>query len=98
LNSIRLLGEEGLDFLRLAFVLAVDAIPVRLVAEAFDRVDGGVRDGGRALRALDQADSLGLCTKDNARMVAHPSEASNPVRRRRGRTNRSSSGWLLCRG
>jgi hypothetical protein len=35
LKSIRLLGEEGMDFLRLASVLAVAPIPVRLVEGVF---------------------------------------------------------------
>jgi len=71
LKSVRLLGEEGMDFLRLASVLAVDAIPVRLVAAAFASVETQAQDGRRVLRALDQADSLGLCAKqgDDARMV-----------------------------
>ena len=71
MKSIRLLGEEGLDFLRLASVLAVDAIPVRLVAAVFERLEAQAPNDGRVLGALDQADSLGLCTMvgDDARRV-----------------------------
>lgn len=71
LKSLRLVDEEGMDFLRLASVLAVDAIPVRLVAAAFDGIDSRAGDSGRVVRALDQADSLGLCAKrgDDARTV-----------------------------
>ncbi|MEX2260329.1 MAG: toll/interleukin-1 receptor domain-containing protein, partial [Bryobacteraceae bacterium] len=90
LKSMRLLGEEGMDFLRLASVLAVDAIPVRLVAAAFGRVDSHAQDGRRVLRALDQADSLGLCAKqgDDARIVH--TLVSRTIRYRTGKDERTA--------
>ena len=71
MKSIRLLGAEGLDFLRLSSVLAVDAIPVSLVAAVFEELDSPAPGDMRVLSALDQADSLGLCTMvgDDARRV-----------------------------
>jgi hypothetical protein len=89
LKSIRLLGEEGMDFLRLASVLAVDVIPVRLVAAAFDRVDSPGDGGERVIGALDQADSLGLCAKrgDDARVVH--TLVSRTIRYRSGKDGRT---------
>ena len=40
LRSIRLLGAEGLDVLRLAAVLAVAPIPLRLIGASFAKADG----------------------------------------------------------
>ena len=39
LRSIRGLGAEGLDFLRLASVLAVAPIPASLVTAVFEKAD-----------------------------------------------------------
>jgi hypothetical protein len=89
LKSIRLLGDEGIDLLCLASVLAVDTIPVRLVAATFERVDSQASDGRRVLRALDQADSLGLCGKvgDDARRVH--TLVSRTIRYHRGKEERT---------
>ena len=40
LRSIRSLGAEGQDFLRLASVLAVAPIPASLVTAVFEKADG----------------------------------------------------------
>ena len=58
-KSIQQLGPEGMDFLRLASVLAVAPIQVGFVAEVFDVPEGAGR--GRAVKAVDQAGSLSLC-------------------------------------
>ena len=70
LKSIRQLGPEGADLLRLAAALAVEPIPVSLMREVFE--EAGVHQATAALTgALDQADSLSLCQKaaDDARLV-----------------------------
>jgi len=54
-RSIALLGPDGLDFLRLASVLAVAPIPAKLVSGVFEKAN--VRVGA----AIDQVASLGLC-------------------------------------
>jgi len=59
LKSIRRLGPDGLDFLRLASVLAVAPIAVSFVAEVLESVAG---DGkSRALRGTDEVRALSLC-------------------------------------
>ena len=82
LKSIRQLGPEGADLLRLAAGLAVEPIPVSLIGRVFE--EAGVEDATAALTAaLDQADSLSLCQKagDDARLVH--TLVSRTVRRRR---------------
>jgi tetratricopeptide (TPR) repeat protein len=71
LRSIRMLGAEGTDFLRLASSLAVAPIPARLVETAFDEAGAEPPVHLRVLEALDQADSLALCRPagDGARLV-----------------------------
>jgi hypothetical protein len=61
LKSIKLLGGEGKDFLRLASVLAVAPISSQFLQEVFEVV--GVKKGipKIVLAALDQVDSLSLC-------------------------------------
>jgi tetratricopeptide (TPR) repeat protein len=63
-KSIRHLGPEGLDFLRLASVLAVAPIQAGFVAEVFDAPEGTGRD--RAVKAVDQAGALSLCEPHGA--------------------------------
>lgn len=65
ISSIRQLGEEGQDFLRLASVLAAAPIPLELV--------GQVLGPERFAFAVDQVDTLSLCERagDDARVV-HP--------------------------
>jgi len=82
LKSIRQLGPEGADLLRLAAGLAVEPMPVSLIGRVFE--EAGVQDATAALTAaLDQADSLSLCQKvgDDARLVH--TLVSRTVRRRR---------------
>ena len=68
LRSIRQLGPEGHDFLRLASVLAVTSIPVSLIAEVLEFPDSG---RSRTLAALGQAETLSLCERegDDARTI-----------------------------
>jgi hypothetical protein len=63
ITSIHQLREEGLDFLRLASVLAPSPIPVEFVEQVL-----GV---GRFVSAIDQVDTLSLCERagDDARAV-----------------------------
>jgi tetratricopeptide (TPR) repeat protein len=65
LRSIRHLGNEGWDFLRLASVLAVAPIPASLVAAIFSEVDGLNDAGGKmkAKLALFQAEKLSLAER-----------------------------------
>ena len=71
LKSIRQLGPEGMDFLRLASVLAVAPIQVKFVSEVFEFLN--VKEGGKtyALKAVDQAGTLSLCERpgDDTRTV-----------------------------
>ncbi|MDQ6700618.1 MAG: hypothetical protein M3Z36_10585, partial [Acidobacteriota bacterium] len=69
LRSIRQLGVEGQDFLRLASVLAVAPIQVSFISEVLELLDGSGRS--HTLAAVDQAGSLSLCerTGDDARSV-----------------------------
>jgi tetratricopeptide (TPR) repeat protein len=62
-SSIRQLGEEGQDFLRLASVLAAAPISLEFVGE--------VLGADRLVSAIDQVDTLSLCEKagDDARVV-----------------------------
>jgi tetratricopeptide (TPR) repeat protein len=59
LKSIQKLQPQGLDFLRLASVLAVSPIPVSLVADVFSAVEESGKQ--RAREALSQVDALSLC-------------------------------------
>ena len=70
-KSISLLGKEGLDFLCLASVLAVEPIHAELVQEVFESAGYGAASRERVQDALDQVDSLSLCesTGENARRV-----------------------------
>jgi tetratricopeptide (TPR) repeat protein len=65
LRSIKQLGQEGWDFLRLASVLAVAPIPASLVSSVFSRVDGLDEAGGKkkAKIALFQAEKLSLAER-----------------------------------
>ena len=71
LKSIRQLGSEGRDFLRLACVLAVAPIRVSFVAEVFEALDAGGAGRSQAVAAVDQAGALSLCERsgDEARTV-----------------------------
>lgn len=62
LRSIRQLEPEGLDFLRLASVLAVAPIPASFVAAVFSKVDNLDEESGnnRAMLAFDQVENLSL--------------------------------------
>ena len=72
LKSIRMLGPEGTDFLRIAAILAPAPIPVRLV-EAVLAERHNNSPAVLLLEALDQTDSLSLSTRagDDARLI-HP--------------------------
>jgi hypothetical protein len=61
-RSIERLGEEGLDFLRLASVLASSPVSAELVAAVFAAVDGLDERHAteRQLKALDEVESLSL--------------------------------------
>jgi len=61
LKSIKLLGKEGMDFLRLASVLAVAPISIRIVHEVFEALGLETAISENVLTALDQAESLSLC-------------------------------------
>ncbi len=65
LRSLRLLGDEGWDVLRLASVLAAAPLPGELIADVFARVDGldERRAHRRATRGLDQAVRLSLAER-----------------------------------
>ncbi|UJS21207.1 MAG: toll/interleukin-1 receptor domain-containing protein [Candidatus Brocadia sp.] len=62
LRSIRQLEPEGLDFLRLASVLAVAPIPASLVSAVFSKADNLDEEAGkhRAMFAFDQVENLSL--------------------------------------
>ena len=72
-RSIKRLDDAGLDFLRLASRLAVDAIPADLVVEVFALTDGLDEDKARrrAVAAMHDAASRSLAeaTDDGARRV-----------------------------
>ena len=65
LRSIERLGAEGLDFLRLASMLAAAPIPALLVSAVFSEVDNIDESSGkrRARNAISQADNLSLTEK-----------------------------------
>jgi len=76
IRSIERLGPEGLDFLRLASVLAVAPIPASLISSVFSEVDGLDEAEGRrrAVLGLDQAENLSLAERvegDDAAFVVH---------------------------
>ncbi|OOP56863.1 MAG: hypothetical protein AYP45_06545 [Candidatus Brocadia carolinensis] len=62
LRSIRQLEPEGLDFLRLASVLAVAQIPASFVSSVFSEVDKLDEESGnnRAMLAFNQVENLSL--------------------------------------
>ena len=71
LKSIRQVGSEGLDFLRLASVLAVAPVPVSLLSDVIaflGEVDAGKR---HSIEAVTQAEALSLCERfgNDARTV-----------------------------
>ena len=61
-DSIEQLGEEGLDFLRLAALVAAAPLSAQLVAAVFATADGLTEDRAedRQSEALDQVESLSL--------------------------------------
>jgi tetratricopeptide (TPR) repeat protein len=63
LKSIRQLGSEGLDFLRIASVLAVAPIPVNLLPDVFAIVYAADIGKSHSIRALSQVDALSLCER-----------------------------------
>jgi tetratricopeptide (TPR) repeat protein len=65
IRSIERLGPEGLDFLRLASVLAVAPIPASLISSVFSEVDGPDESEGRgrAVKALDDVENLSLAER-----------------------------------
>jgi len=65
IRSIERLGPEGLDFLRLASVLAVAPIPASLISTVFSEVDGLDESEGRrrVVLGLDQAENLSLAER-----------------------------------
>jgi tetratricopeptide (TPR) repeat protein len=65
IRSIERLGPEGLDFLRLASVLAVAPIPASLISSVFSEVDGlnESKGRGRAIKALDDVENLSLAER-----------------------------------
>jgi tetratricopeptide (TPR) repeat protein len=76
LRSVRSLGDEGLDFLRIASLLAAAPIPPSLVASVFSMVDGlnEVDARHRAALGFSQANKASLSersdeTDENARTV-----------------------------
>ena len=73
LRSVRSLGDEGLDFLRIASLLAAAPIPPSLVASVFSMVDGlnEVDARHRAALGFSQADKASLSERsdENARTV-----------------------------
>ena len=73
LRSVRSLGDEGLDFLRIASLLAAVPIPPSLVASVFSMVDRLDEIDGRhrAALAFSQADKASLSERsdENARTV-----------------------------
>jgi hypothetical protein len=73
LKSIRMLGPEGTDFLRIASIVAAAPIPVRFMEAVLAERHNDAPAALRLLEALDQADSLSLSTKagDDARLI-HP--------------------------
>ena len=64
LKSVSQLGEEGLDFLRLAAVVAVAPIRASFVAEVLQESNLYASGQMPALQGIDQAFSLSLCEKD----------------------------------
>jgi tetratricopeptide (TPR) repeat protein len=61
LRSIRQLGPEGMDFLKLAAVLAVAPIQVSFVTEVFAILTSDPKV--HSSKAIDQADTLSLCER-----------------------------------
>jgi hypothetical protein len=76
LRSIKEVGSEGLDFLRLASRLAVAPIPASLVLSVFRETDGLDEISGKRLatRAMHRAEELSLAERvegDDAAFVVH---------------------------
>ena len=71
LKSIRHLGPEGRDLLRLASVLAIAPIPMSVISDVFELLHPGGAAKNRTLAAVDQAGALSLCERsgDDARTV-----------------------------
>jgi tetratricopeptide (TPR) repeat protein len=73
LRSVRSLGAEGLDFLRIASLLAAAPIPPSLVASVFSIVDGldDIDASHRTALAFSQAEKASLSERsdENARTV-----------------------------
>lgn len=63
LKSIRQVDAEGLDFLRLASVLAVAPIQVKFVSEVFELLKRDSADRSRTVKAVDQVEALSLCER-----------------------------------
>jgi len=63
LKSIRRLGPEGLDFLRLASVLAVAPIPIALLSDAVAIADSEDIAKRHSIKAVSQAEALSLCER-----------------------------------
>jgi len=76
LRSIKEVGSEGLDFLRLASRLAVAPIPASLVLSVFREADGLDEISGKRLatRAMHRAEELSLAERvegDDAAFLVH---------------------------
>jgi len=63
LMSIRQLDPEGLDFLRLASVLAVAPIPVTLLSDTLAIADSEDSAKKHSIKAVTQAEALSLCER-----------------------------------
>jgi tetratricopeptide (TPR) repeat protein len=71
LNSIRQLGSEGLDFLRLGSLLASAPIQMSFVVEVFEALGEGGAAKIRALQAVGQAAALSLCESSGDTRTVH---------------------------
>ncbi|HEY3456164.1 MAG TPA: tetratricopeptide repeat protein [Bryobacteraceae bacterium] len=63
LKSIRQLGSEGLDFLRLASILAVAPIPIALLSDTLAIADSENIAKKYSVKAVAQAEALSLCER-----------------------------------
>src|SRR5438270_8158749 len=70
-KSIRQLEAEGLEFLRLASILAVAPIPVNFASEVFELLGVGGTAKRYSLEAVNQVQALSLCERsgEEARIV-----------------------------
>ena len=72
LKSIRQLDEDGRDFLRLASVLAAAPVQVSFVAEVFELLYADGTAKSRAVKAVNQAETLSLCERSGEdRLAVH---------------------------